>query len=105
MPSFQKSAAFLNIVQKAFDPPPFYLNICPILQGVFFHVVNFLNDAPPYTMARMISSHLKCCINVGSGKPPVENPPASWQAIGPPQKSSKCPFVFGEGGAGSENLI
>ena len=30
---------------------------------------------------------------------------ASWQAIGPPQKSSKCPFVFGEGGAGSENLI
>ena len=36
MPPFQKSAAFLNIVQKAFDPPPFYLNICPILQGVFF---------------------------------------------------------------------
>ena len=35
MPSFQKSAVFLNIVQKAFDPPPFYLNICPILQGVF----------------------------------------------------------------------
>ena len=23
MPSFQKSAVFLNIVQKAFDPPPF----------------------------------------------------------------------------------
>ena len=22
-PSFQKSAVFLNIVQKAFDPPPF----------------------------------------------------------------------------------
>ena len=22
MPSFQKSAVFLNIVQKAFDPPP-----------------------------------------------------------------------------------
>ena len=38
-------------------------------------------------------------------KPPVKNPSASWQAIGPPQKSSKCPFVFGEGGAGSENLI
>ena len=35
-PSFQKSAVFLNIVQKAFDPPPLYLNICPILQGVFF---------------------------------------------------------------------
>ena len=35
-PSFQKSAAFLNIVQKAFAPPPLYLNICPILQGVFF---------------------------------------------------------------------
>ena len=35
-PSFQKSAVFFNIVQKAFDPPPFYLNICPILQGVFF---------------------------------------------------------------------
>ena len=35
-PPFQKSAVFLNIVQKAFIPPPFYLNICPILQGVFF---------------------------------------------------------------------
>ena len=35
-PSFQRSAVFSNIVQKAFDPPPFYLNICPILQGVFF---------------------------------------------------------------------
>ena len=35
-PSFEKSAVFFNIVQKAFDPPPFYLNICPILQGVFF---------------------------------------------------------------------
>ena len=35
-PSFQKSAVFLKIVQKAFAPPPFYLNICPILQGVFF---------------------------------------------------------------------
>ena len=36
-PSRKKSAVFLNIVQKAFDPhPPFYLNICPILQGVFF---------------------------------------------------------------------
>ena len=23
------------------------------------------NDAPPYTMARMSSPHLKCCINVG----------------------------------------
>ena len=39
MPSFQKSAVFLNIVQKAFDPPPLYLNICPILQGVFFERV------------------------------------------------------------------
>ena len=35
-PSPEKSAVFFNIVQKAFDPPPFYLNICPILQGVFF---------------------------------------------------------------------
>ena len=48
-PPFQKSAVFLNIVQKAFDPPPFYLNICPILQGVFeHHVVIFLDDAPLY---------------------------------------------------------
>ena len=44
MPSFQKSAVFLNIVQKAFGPPrpPFYLNICPILQGVFLYVVCML---------------------------------------------------------------
>ena len=72
MPSFQKSAVFFNIVQKAFDPPPLYLNICPILQGVFFHVVNFLNDAPPYTMARMSSPHLKCCINVGFREAPCK---------------------------------
>ena len=39
MPSPKKSAVFLNIVQKAFDPPPFYLNIFPILQGVFFYSV------------------------------------------------------------------
>ena len=32
----RKVQFFFNIVQKAFDPPPFYLNICPILQGVFF---------------------------------------------------------------------
>ena len=31
-----EKCSFFNIVQKAFDPPPFYLNICPILQGVFF---------------------------------------------------------------------
>ena len=37
-PTFQKSAVFFNIVQRAFAPPPFYLNICPILQGVFFNV-------------------------------------------------------------------
>ena len=40
MPSAKKSAVFLNIFQKAFaPPPPFYLNICPILQGVFFNNV------------------------------------------------------------------
>ena len=71
-PPFQKSAVFFNIIQKAFGPPPFYLNICPILQGVFFHVVNFLNDAPPYTMARMSSPHLKCCINVGFREAPCK---------------------------------
>ena len=38
-PTCKKSEVFLNIVQKAFDPPPFYLNICPILQGVFFERV------------------------------------------------------------------
>ena len=38
-PSREKSEVFLNIVQKAFGPPPFYLNICPILQGVFFERV------------------------------------------------------------------
>ena len=35
-PFIKKSAVFFNIVQKAFDPPPFRLNICPILQGVLF---------------------------------------------------------------------
>ena len=34
----REKCSFLNIVQKAFDPPPFYLNICPILQGVFFNI-------------------------------------------------------------------
>ena len=33
----REKCSFFNIVQKAFaPPPPFYLNICPILQGVFF---------------------------------------------------------------------
>ena len=41
-PSFQKSAVFFNIVQKAFDPP-LYLNICPILQGVFLSIKNGSN--------------------------------------------------------------
>merc|ERR1712004_868905 len=104
-PPCEKSAVFLNIVQKAFDPPPFYLNICPILQGVFFHVVNFLNDAPPYTMARMSSPHLKCCINVGFREAPCKISFGILASYWTPQKSSKCPFVFGEGGAGSENLI
>ena len=35
-PTCKKSEVFLNIVQKALTPPPFYLNICPILQGVLF---------------------------------------------------------------------
>ena len=32
----------------------------------------FLNDAPPYTMARMSSPHLKCCINVGFREAPCK---------------------------------
>ena len=88
MPSFQKSAIFLNIVQKAFAPPPL----------LFEHLSYFAGGV-------FCSPHLKCCINVGVREAPCKNPSASWQAIGPPQKSSKCPFVFGEGGAGSENLI
>ena len=38
-PHFKKVQFFFNIVQKAFAPPPFYLNICPILRGVFFNNV------------------------------------------------------------------
>ena len=69
---FKKVQFFLTLFKRPLTPPPFYLNICPILQGVFFHVVNFLNDAPPYAMARMSSPHLKCCINVGFREAPCK---------------------------------
>ena len=70
--SLRKVQFFWTLFKRPLIPPPFYLNICPILQGVFFHVVNFLNDAPPYTMARMSSPHLKCCINVGFREAPCK---------------------------------
>ena len=70
-PTCKKSAVFLTLFKRPLTPP-LYLNICPILQGVFFHVVNFLNDAPPSTMARMSSPHLKCCINVGFREAPCK---------------------------------
>ena len=37
-PSRKKSAVFLTLFKRPLTPfpPPFYLNICPILQGVFF---------------------------------------------------------------------
>ena len=36
MPSFQKSAVFLNIVQKAFDPPPLLFEHLPYFAGGVF---------------------------------------------------------------------
>ena len=60
--------------------------------AVFFNIVQKAFD-PPLSFEHHVVNFL------------VKNPAASWQAIGPPPKSSKCPFVFGEGGAGSENLI
>ena len=35
-PTRKKSAVFLTLFKRPLTPPPFYLNICPILQGVFF---------------------------------------------------------------------
>ena len=60
--------------------------------AVFFNIVQKAFD-PPLSFEHHVVNFL------------VKNPSASWQAIGPPPKSSKCQFVFGEGGAGSENLI
>ena len=34
-PSFQKSAVFFNIVQKAFDPPPLFEHLSYFAGGVF----------------------------------------------------------------------
>ena len=36
MPSFQKSAVFLNIVQKAFDPPPLLFEHLSYFAGGIF---------------------------------------------------------------------
>ena len=36
---FKKVQFFLTLFKRPFTPPPFYLNICPILQGVFFNNV------------------------------------------------------------------
>ena len=52
-PPRKKSAVFLNIVQKAFGPPPFYLNICPILQGVFFMIYMIWYDMIWYDVIYM----------------------------------------------------
>ena len=37
-PPFRKVQFFLSLFKRPLPPPPFYLNICPILQGVFFDV-------------------------------------------------------------------
>ena len=38
-PHFKKVQFFLTLFKRPLTPPPFYLNICPILQGVFFNNV------------------------------------------------------------------
>ena len=129
---FKKVQFFLTLFKRPSTPPPFYLNICPILQGVFFWTL-FKRPLPPpppfiwkfvlFCRGCFLNAFLSIWYNVPISPPNVtinaskvpfhrnfmllnvKNPSASWQAIGPPQKSSKCPFVFGEGGAGSENLI
>ena len=55
MPSCEKSAVFLNIVQKAFDPPPL----------LFEHLSYFAGGV-------FCSPHLKCCINVGFREAPCK---------------------------------
>ena len=35
-PPLRKVQFFLTLFKRPLTPPPFYLNICPILQGVFF---------------------------------------------------------------------
>ena len=35
-PPFKKVQFFWTLFKRPLTPPPFYLNICPILQGVFF---------------------------------------------------------------------
>ena len=42
-PPFRKVQFFLTLFKRPLTPPPFYLNICPILQGVFFeHYMNII---------------------------------------------------------------
>ena len=72
-PPLKKSAVFFNIVQKPFDaPPPFIWTFVLFCRGCFLSCGDYLNDAPPYTMARMSSPHLKCCINVGVREAPCK---------------------------------
>ena len=68
-PSRKKSAVFLNIVQKAFDPLPLYLNICPILKGVFLYVVCMLYVCMGVFVCCM---YVVCCINVGVREAPCK---------------------------------
>ena len=68
-PSIKKSAVFLNIVQNAFDPPPFCLNICPILRGVFLYVVCMLYVCMGVFVCCM---YVVCCINVGVREAPCK---------------------------------
>ena len=45
-PSFQKSAVFLNIVQKAFAPPPLLFEHLSYFAGGVFYVVYVVYVAP-----------------------------------------------------------
>ena len=61
----RKVKFFWTLFKRPLTPPPFYLNICPILQGVFFEHV--------YMYVYVCSSpHLKCCINVGIREAPCK---------------------------------
>ena len=50
-------------------PPPFYLNICPILRGVFLYVVCMLYVCMGVFVCCM---YVVCCINVGVREAPCK---------------------------------
>ena len=69
---WEKCSFFEHCSKGLWPPPPFIWTFVLFCRGCFLNAFLSIDDAPPYTMARMSSPHLKCCINVGFREAPCK---------------------------------